>query len=124
MTSITLPRHREDRSPAFNSLNILIAAKQACALHNIPPSMFGRRAAGDPRLLTHLEHGRTLGRECSGRVRAYIESLGSPISRSIAPEAKRARAEADWSPITTAAADLIFRAKMARGSRMLLKAIG
>ena len=38
----------------------------------MPPTRFGREAAGDPRLVGDIRRGRTIGDRLAARVRAYI----------------------------------------------------
>lgn len=40
----------------------------------MPPSRFGREAAGDPRLLKDLANGRELGPRLAARIRAYLDA--------------------------------------------------
>ncbi len=41
----------------------------------IPPSRFGREAAGDPQLVFDLRRGRTLGPPLFERITRYIQNL-------------------------------------------------
>ncbi len=45
--------------------------------NRIPPSRFGREAAGDPQLVFDLRRGRTLGAPLIERISRYIQNLGS-----------------------------------------------
>jgi hypothetical protein len=72
---IALLAHSDRRTPAWNSLNVLIAAQQACASFGIAYSAFGRKAANDPRLIYGLQKGRTLHPETETRVRTFISNL-------------------------------------------------
>ena len=42
--------------------------------HKIPPSRFGKDAAGDPRLVFDMRRGRRVGWRLDARVRSYIGS--------------------------------------------------
>ena len=48
---------------------------QACELHDIPPTRFGREAVGDPCLVFDIRAGRQPGARLQRRILAYINEL-------------------------------------------------
>jgi hypothetical protein len=41
-------------------------------IHDMPPTVFGRGVAGDPRLVLDMRRGRCLGRAMVARVEAFM----------------------------------------------------
>lgn len=58
--SKTLPPARNDRAPLWNTLNVLIAAQEACQVFGIRETAFSRMVANDPRLIHYLRPWRML----------------------------------------------------------------
>jgi hypothetical protein len=54
--------------------------------NNFPPTKFGRIVAGDPRLVSDMRRGRTLGPRLVERVEAFIAEypLSHPLSGIVA----------------------------------------
>jgi hypothetical protein len=48
---------------------------KACKRHGIERAEFGRRAAGDPRFVSDIQHGRRPNRHTEARVRAFLAQL-------------------------------------------------
>jgi hypothetical protein len=121
---------RDAGSPAF-TLNILIAAKRACQVHDMPVSLFGRLAANDPRLITDMENGRVLRPETEAKVRAFIAVMdGRPARQRRGPPAKpiditRYNPRRHGVPPVAGGppVQISHREAMTRGSSMLLRAI-
>jgi hypothetical protein len=62
----------------LHTLQALARIDRACREHDIPPSMFGRRALGDPRFYSDLMRGRSLRPQTTAKINAFIVSLGEP----------------------------------------------
>ncbi|OYZ12590.1 MAG: hypothetical protein B7Y36_03580 [Novosphingobium sp. 28-62-57] len=46
---------------------------------HVPPSRFGRLAAGDPRLVADLKSGRRLRQQTEARLRSYLNQVAAEI---------------------------------------------
>ena len=57
-------------------MNLLIEISRACKDHAIAPSLFGRRAVGDPRLYFDLRNGRQPRATTRRRILAFIAGMG------------------------------------------------
>lgn len=96
--------------------------QEACARHGIAPSLFGRHAANDPRLIADMEAGRRLRPETKERVREFIADLANGLQPT-RREPVRPRVFVDRPAIDGSAGLAAHRRRMAKGSSRLLTAI-
>jgi hypothetical protein len=64
------------RALSLDTIDAIARINQACREHGIPPSLFGRRALGDPRFYSDLMKGRSLRPQTTAKINAFIVSLG------------------------------------------------
>ena len=60
-------------------MTLLHTIEHCLRAHNIPPSRFGREAAGDPRLVFDLRRGREPRPATEARVRAFIAARAAQV---------------------------------------------
>jgi len=56
-------------------VSLLVKVETAMRRHQIPASTFGRKAAGDPRLVSNLREGRAVGDKLRDQVLGFIAGL-------------------------------------------------
>lgn len=64
------------RALSIGTLRMIGNINRACRQHGIAVSRFGRRAVGDPRLVSDLMNGRSLRPRTKARINRFIASLG------------------------------------------------
>lgn len=118
----TVPPHRPECTPAYNSLNVLLAALRFCEATGTAHATFGRRAANDPRLIDDMLNGRVLRPETELRIRAFIDNRATASPRKRRKPTDPTRLQS-LPPIGDTANDAAHRRAMIGGSRNLLAAI-
>lgn len=72
----TTPTGQKSKAPSITTGDVLQAIRRACKAHGVAPTVFGRKALGDPRLVHDLEQGRELRPATLQRIVECIEASG------------------------------------------------
>ena len=62
-----------------NTMDLLEQIEAYLVRSRVPPSRFGRLAAGDPRLVTDLKSGRRLRQQTEDRLRRYLPKAAGEV---------------------------------------------